>query len=65
MTVATGLRGAGRAKPADELIGLVYSVTPKYQFVDPDAAGLPWYQRPALLAGIALTGVVVLNIVVG
>ncbi|MFF0609331.1 sodium:solute symporter family protein [Nocardia tengchongensis] len=52
-------------KPAEELVGLVYSETPRDQFVDPDEAALPWYQRPALLAGIALAGVAVLNIVVG
>ncbi|NKY51855.1 sodium:solute symporter family protein [Nocardia vermiculata] len=52
-------------KPAAELAGLVYSETPKAQLTDPDAATLPWYQRPVLLAGIALVIVIVLNIVVG
>lgn len=52
-------------KPAAELVGLVHSETPKDQLNDPDAAGLPWYQRPVLLAGIALVIVIVLNIVVG
>ncbi len=52
-------------KPAAELVGLVYSETPKDQLNDPDADSLPWYQRPVLLAGIALVIVIVLNIVVG
>ncbi|MEU6564582.1 sodium:solute symporter family protein [Nocardia nova] len=52
-------------KPAAELVGLVYSETPKDQLTDPDAATLPWYQRPVLLAGIALVIVIALNIFVG
>ncbi|AHH16444.1 putative sodium/glucose cotransporter SglT [Nocardia nova SH22a] len=52
-------------KPDAELVGLVYSETPKDQLTDPDAATLPWYQRPVLLAGIALVIVIALNIFVG
>ncbi|MBF6215994.1 sodium:solute symporter family protein [Nocardia puris] len=52
-------------KPAAELVGLVYSETPKSVRTDPDAATLPWYQRPVLLAGIALVLVIALNIIVG
>ncbi|WP_228798864.1 sodium:solute symporter family protein [Nocardia sp. NRRL WC-3656] len=52
-------------KPDAELVGLVYSETPKDQLSDPDAATLPWYQRPVLLAGIALVIVIALNIFVG
>ncbi|MFF0493454.1 sodium:solute symporter family protein [Nocardia sp. NPDC003482] len=52
-------------KPHAELVGLVYSETPKAQLTDPDAASLPWYQRPVLLAGIALVIVIALNIFVG
>ncbi|WP_024799623.1 sodium:solute symporter family protein [Nocardia sp. BMG51109] len=51
-------------KPAAELVGLVYSETPKDQLTDPEAASLPWYQRPVLLAGIALVLVIVLNVIV-
>ncbi|KIA63807.1 sodium:solute symporter family protein [Nocardia vulneris] len=54
-----------RPKPVAELVGLVYSETPKEVRTDPDEASLPWYQRPVLLAGIALALVIVLNIVVG
>ncbi|WP_245553262.1 sodium:solute symporter family protein [Nocardia veterana] len=52
-------------KPAAELVGLVYSETPKAQLTDPEAATLPWYQRPVLLAGIALVIVIALNVFVG
>ncbi|MGW6421405.1 sodium:solute symporter family protein [Nocardia sp. NPDC055053] len=54
-----------RPKPAAELVGLVYSETPKALRTDADADSLPWYQRPVLLAGIALVLVIALNIVVG
>ncbi|WP_328392580.1 sodium:solute symporter family protein [Nocardia sp. NBC_00416] len=52
-------------RPAAELVGLVYSETPRALRTDPEAATLPWYQRPVLLAGIALVIVIVLNIVTG
>lgn len=52
-------------KPAAELVGLVYSQTPREQRTDPEAATLPWYQRPVLLAGIALVMVIALNIATG
>ncbi len=46
-----------RPRPADELRGLVYSLTPK-----PSAEHLTWYQRPAVLAVIVLTLTVGLNL---
>ena len=52
-------------KPAAELVGQVYSETPREMRTDPEAATLPWYQRPVLLAGLALVLVIVLNIVTG
>ncbi|MBF6326996.1 sodium:solute symporter family protein [Nocardia transvalensis] len=52
-------------KPAAELVGLVHSETPKEQLQDPESPSLPWYQRPVLLAGIALVIVIALNIFVG
>ncbi|MEU1982897.1 sodium:solute symporter family protein [Nocardia sp. NPDC019395] len=52
-------------KPAAELVGLVYSETPRELRTDPEAATLPWYQRPVLLAGIALVLVIILNIATG
>jgi solute:Na+ symporter, SSS family len=50
-----------KPKPASELKGLVYSETPKEDLVDPEEAGLPWFQRTMPLAGIALLMVLVLN----
>jgi solute:Na+ symporter, SSS family len=46
-----------------ELKGLVYSLTPKEDFRDEKAHELAWYQRPTLLAGIALAMVIGLNAV--
>lgn len=48
-------------KPAEQLVGLVYSETPREQRTDPREASYPWYQRPVPLAGIALVMVIVLN----
>jgi SSS family solute:Na+ symporter len=50
-----------RPKPADELVGLVYSETPAEMRTDPHESSYPWYQRPAPLAGIALVMVIILN----
>ena len=50
-------------KPVAELVGLVYSETPREQRTDPDAHRLPWFQSPAKLAGISLVLVVALNVV--
>jgi SSS family solute:Na+ symporter len=52
-----------RPKPARELVGLVYSETPKEQLTDPDAGRLPFYQSPTKLAGISLVLVIALNII--
>jgi SSS family solute:Na+ symporter len=49
-------------KPESELRGLVYSLTPKEDRQDPDAASLSWYQQPTKLAGVALVIVIALNI---
>ena len=45
-----------------ELKGLVYSLTPKKDFHDEHEDELAWYQRPNLLAGIALVMVIGLNV---
>ena len=50
-------------KPASELRGLVYSETPRSDLVDADAARHSWYQKPALVAGIALVMVIALNVI--
>jgi solute:Na+ symporter, SSS family len=56
VTIVVSLLTAPR--PAEELKGLVYSLTPKIT-----EAHVPWIQRPLTLAGIVLVLVVVLNIV--
>ena len=53
---------ATRPKPAKELVGLVYSETPRSSLVDADAAHYPWFRRPVPLAGVALVIVIVLNV---
>jgi solute:Na+ symporter, SSS family len=50
-------------KPVSELVGLVYSETPKEQRTDPEAHLLPWYQSPTKLAGISLVMVIILNVI--
>ena len=47
-----------RPKPESELVGLVYSLTPK-----PVEHELAWYQRPITLAGIVTALVIALNLV--
>jgi SSS family solute:Na+ symporter len=46
-----------------ELRGLVYSLTPKSDFHDPNEGVLPWYQQPNKLALISLIMVLALNII--
>ncbi|MDQ4084346.1 MAG: sodium:solute symporter family protein [Actinomycetota bacterium] len=56
---------AGRPKPERELVGLVYSLTPRESLQDPRDARDTWYQKPGVLASIALVMVVGLNIIFG
>ncbi|GAA3510948.1 sodium:solute symporter family protein [Aeromicrobium panaciterrae] len=51
-----------RPKAEADLKGLVYSLTPKDQRIDPDEGDTSWYQSPTKLAGIALVMVIVLNL---
>jgi solute:Na+ symporter, SSS family len=51
-----------RPKPEKELVGLVYSLTPKRDFHDPDEPEPAWYQKPTTLAGIGLVAVIILNV---
>ena len=46
-----------RPRPADELKGLVYSMTPRIV-----ERGVPWYRRPATLGAIVLAVAVLLNL---
>ncbi len=53
-----------KPKPAEELVGLVYSLTPKekrQREVTGEDAG--WYRNPATLAGIVLVITIALNII--
>ena len=52
-----------KPKPASELVGFVYSETPKEHFHDPRDIGRPWFRRPVPLAIISLVLVIALNIV--
>ncbi|GAB3431262.1 sodium:solute symporter family protein [Flindersiella endophytica] len=56
VTIAVSL--ATKPKPEQELEGLVYSLTPKKRSVERH-----WWKKPVLLAGVALTLTVALNIV--
>ncbi|WP_406232296.1 sodium:solute symporter family protein [Nocardia sp. NBC_01009] len=65
IAVSVAVTMVTQPKPAAELVGLVYSETPKEMRTDPESDSLPWYQRPVLLAGIAFALVIALNIIVG
>ncbi|GAB3699611.1 sodium:solute symporter family protein [Mariniluteicoccus flavus] len=54
---------ATKPKPKEELRGLVYSETPKADFTDEGAAHHRWYQKPTIMAGIALVMVIALNVI--
>ncbi len=51
-----------KPKPADQLVGLVFSETPREMRIDPNEAAAPWYRRTVPLAGVALVMVIVLNL---
>ena len=52
-----------RPKPSEELVGLVYSETPRENLVDAAEATYPWYRRTVPLACVSLVLVVILNII--
>jgi len=56
VTIAVSMMSQPRPEP--ELVGLVYSLTPK-----PEEGHLEWYQKPATLAIAVLSILVVLNLV--
>jgi solute:Na+ symporter, SSS family len=63
VVVSVAVTMVTRPKPAEELVGLVYSLTPKEsrrREVTGEDAG--WYRNPAVLAGIVLVITIVLNI---
>ncbi|GAA1639286.1 sodium:solute symporter family protein [Georgenia ruanii] len=52
-----------RRKPEAELVGFVYSLTPKENLRDVVSVRLPWWRRPVPLAGVSLALVIILNII--
>ncbi|MCH8611760.1 sodium:solute symporter family protein [Arsenicicoccus dermatophilus] len=52
---------ATRPKPREQLVGLVYSETPKEHLTDAEAVHLPLLAKPVPLAAIALVLVIALN----
>ncbi|HET9860306.1 MAG TPA: sodium:solute symporter family protein [Nocardioidaceae bacterium] len=60
--VSVAVSMATRPKEESSLRGLVYSLTPKDDFHDPDQRDLAWWQQPTKLAGIALVLVIALNL---
>ncbi len=61
--VSIGVSMVTQPKPVKELVGFVYSETPREMFTDPEDATNPWYRRPVPLAGFALGMVIVLNVI--
>ena len=55
-----------RPKPEAELVGLVYSLTPRTKLqASTSGEDAGWYRKPGLMAGIVLVITIVLNIVFG
>ncbi|MFI5587745.1 sodium:solute symporter family protein [Amycolatopsis sp. NPDC051758] len=55
---------ATKPKPDEELVGLVYSLTPKSTRQHDDTGeNAGWYRRPGLLAGIVLILTIALNVI--
>ena len=59
VTVVVSL--ATRPKPDSELVGFVYSLTPKEHRADPKSAELAWFRRPVPLAICSAALVLLLN----
>ncbi|WP_019855207.1 sodium:solute symporter family protein [Actinopolyspora mortivallis] len=66
IVVSVAVSTVTRPKPAAELVGLVYGLTPKEdRTASTTGEDAGWYRRPGVLAGIVLVMVVLLNIVFG
>jgi solute:Na+ symporter, SSS family len=63
ITVSVGVSKVTAPKPVEQLVGLVYSETPKETRTDPLEHTYPWYRRTVPLAGVVLVMVTVLNII--
>ena len=64
IVVSVAVSLATKPKPDEELVGLVYSLTPK-ETRQHDATGenAGWYRKPGLLAGIVLVLTIALNVI--
>ncbi|MDB5099385.1 MAG: Na+/galactose cotransporter [Cyanobacteria bacterium RYN_339] len=58
LTVTVVISLLTKPRPDEELVGLVYSLTPKVEAPD-----VPWYRQPKVLAGIVLLMTVGLNVI--
>ncbi|MEV7554776.1 sodium:solute symporter family protein [Amycolatopsis sp. NPDC089917] len=64
IAVSVGVSLATAPKPESQLVGLVYSLTPKESLKhDETGDDAGWYRKPGLLAGIVLILTIVLNII--
>jgi SSS family solute:Na+ symporter len=64
VALSVGVSMVTRPKPAEELVGLVYSETPRDMRIDPKEASYPWFRRTVPLASVALVMVIVLNVII-
>ncbi|MEU0794052.1 sodium:solute symporter family protein [Amycolatopsis sp. NPDC005961] len=64
IVVSVAVSLATKPKPDEELVGLVYSLTPKETRKHDDTGeNAGWYRKPGLLAGIVLILTIALNII--
>ncbi|GAB2778669.1 sodium:solute symporter family protein [Amycolatopsis magusensis] len=64
VVVSVAVTYATQPKPEAQLVGLVYSLTPKDSLKHSDTGeDSGWYRKPGLLAGIVLAITIVLNII--
>ncbi|OXM52786.1 sodium:solute symporter family protein [Amycolatopsis alba] len=64
IAVSVGVSLATTPKPESQLVGLVYSLTPKESLKhDETGDDAGWYRKPGLLAGIVLILTIALNII--
>jgi SSS family solute:Na+ symporter len=64
IVVSVAVTMVTRPKPVEELVGLVYSLTPKKDRQrDSTGEDAGWYRNPSLLAGIVLVITIALNII--
>ena len=63
IVVSVIVTGMTQPKPESELRGLVYSLTPKADLAEGEAAATHWWMSPTKLAGVCLVMVIILNII--